>query len=238
MLLLSVKNLSVNFGDEAVLSNVNFEAKEGDVLAIIGPNGAGKTVLFKAILGLLPYRGTITWSKPPKIGYVPQRLKFDPAFPMTAEELFLLKARPESWLRREPERERIKTALDEVGMAYCLSSRIGALSAGEFQRVIIAYALFENPNVLLFDEPTAGIDIGAELNIYALINRIAEARDLTLLLISHDLNVVYEFADTVICLNRQMLCCGVPKEVLTAEQLEKLYGHHGIFSEHEHHHHV
>jgi zinc transport system ATP-binding protein len=125
-------------------------------------------------------------------------------------------------------------ALEEVGLAHKISARIGALSFGELQRVLIAYALFENPTVLLFDEPTAGIDLGAEMTVYELLRKIADSRDLTLLMISHDLNVIYAFADQVVCLNREMLCYGVPRTVLTPEALERLYRGKAAFYAHEH----
>lgn len=231
---LEVKNLHVTVGGASILEDVTFSVEKGSVTAIIGPNGAGKSVLFRALLGLLPHEGEISWGSAPRIGYVPQRLPVDAQFPMTVSEFFLLKMRTPLWRHAAEAHGRIHASLKEVGMAHKIHDRIGALSFGEFQRVLIAYALFENPTVLLFDEPTTGIDVGAETTVYELLRKIADSRDLTLLLISHDLNVIYEFADQVICLNREMLCCGVPQKVLTPEALEGLYHGEAAFYAHEH----
>lgn len=231
---LEVNNLHVTIGGVPILEDVTFSAEKGSVTAIIGPNGAGKTTLFRALLGLVPYQGEIHWAEPPRIGYVPQRLMVDAQFPMTVAELFLFKMRTSLWRHRADAHAAIRRALEEVGLAHKVQARIGALSSGELQRALIAYALFENPTVLLFDEPTTGIDIGAETTVYELLRKIAKSRDLTLLLISHDLNVIYEFADQVICLNREMLCYGVPQKVLTPEALEQLYRGKAAFYAHEH----
>ncbi len=221
---LEVKKLHVVLGGEVIVDHVSFEVEKGEAVAIIGPNGAGKTTLFRAILGLVPYVGEIKWHETPRIGYVPQRLQFDRTFPISVLEFFLLKTSPkEFWSKSASTYDRILKVLEELGMADKINHSLGALSSGEFQRVLIAYALFEDPNLLLFDEPTAGIDIGAEQTIYSLINRIAKSRELTVLMISHDLNVIYQFADKVICLNRTMTCYGVPREVLTPQQLAILY---------------
>jgi zinc transport system ATP-binding protein len=231
---LEVKNLHVAIGGVPILEDVTFSLEKGDVIAIIGPNGAGKTMLFRTLLGLQPYQGEIRWSQPPRIGYVPQRLTIDTQFPLTVEEFFRLKMPHNFWKSTAITDKLIITSLEEVGMAHKIRSRIGELSFGELQRVLISYALFENPNILLFDEPTTGIDIGAEITVYELLRKIADSRDLTMLLISHDLHVIYEFADKVICLNREMLCYGVPRQVLTPQALEELYHHDAAFYEHHH----
>jgi zinc transport system ATP-binding protein len=221
--ILDVKNLHIVIGTTSILEDVSFSVEKGEVAAIIGPNGAGKTMLFKALLGLVPYSGYVKWESDARIGYVPQRIVFDPQFPITVREFFLLKLESSFWRPKKETDEKIIKALEEVGLSSRIDSRVGALSFGEFQRVLIAYALINDPNVLLFDEPTSGIDIGAEESIYEILHKIASSRDLTLLIISHDLNVVYEFADKVICLNHEMLCYGPPRKVLTPQALEELY---------------
>lgn len=235
MALLEVKNLTVILNNELIVDNLNFSLNRGDVLAIIGPNGAGKTVLFKALLGIIPARGEINWLEKVKIGYVPQRLDFDRSTPLTVKELFLLKenvnfifSNPTVYI------EKFKEVLKEVDGVNFLEKSLIDLSLGELQRVLIAYALLDNPDVLFFDEPTAGIDLGAETTIYSLLYKIAQSRTLTMLIISHDLNIVYKYADSVLCLNKKMVCYGIPKEVLTPKQLEELYRGHTAFYKHEH----
>lgn len=235
MPLLEVKNLTVILNNELIIDNLSFSLNKGDVLAIIGPNGSGKTTLFKAMLGIIDYRGEINWSEKVKIGYVPQRLDFDKSTPLTVKELFLLKEKGNFiFSKSDIYLEKFKKILDEVDGSHLLNKSLIDLSLGEMQRILIAYALLDNPDVLFFDEPTAGIDLGAEMTIYSLLYKIAESRTLTMLLISHDLNIVYKYADSVLCLNRKMVCYGVPKEVLTPKQLVELYEGHAAFYKHKH----
>jgi zinc transport system ATP-binding protein len=226
-IILRVKNLRVSFQEEEVLRDLSFEVKEGEVLTILGPNGAGKTVLLKALLGVLPYKGEIVWKKGVRIGYVPQRLPFIKDIPMSVKEFFKLK--------RASEKE-TREILSSVGFKEnFLNKEIGELSSGQFQRILIAWALVGNPNVLLFDEPTAGIDIGGEETIYSLLAKLKEKRNLTILLVTHDLSCVFKFSNYVICLNRCPICQGVPKEILTPEILSKLYSEEVKFYQHHRH---
>jgi zinc transport system ATP-binding protein len=225
--ILKVKKLNVGLDGAKIIQDLSFEVKEGDVLTILGPNGAGKSVLLKTLLGILPYQGKINWKKEIKIGYVPQRLPFIKDTPMSVEEFLKLK---------EASKKEIKEILDSVGFRdIFLKKKIGELSSGQFQRILVAWALMKNPDVLLFDEPTTGIDIGGEETIYALLAKLKEQRNLTILLVTHDLSVVYKFSNRVICLNKCPICQGTPKEVLTSETLGKLYGQEVKFYEHHKH---
>ncbi len=235
MKLVEVKDLSVTIGKTTVLDHLSFTVEEGDVIAIIGPNGAGKTMLLRTLLGMIPYEGKITWHKVPVIGYVPQRFHFDHTFPLTVEELFLMKkGGPSFWLPADDLRSDIKKALSHTEVENLAQKKIGDLSSGQMQRVFIAYGLFGSPELLLFDEPTAGIDIGAEMNVYSLLKEIAQELNLTMLLVSHELSVVYTYAKKVICLNKTIACFGEPKKVLTPEQLQSLYGVGADFYRHDH----
>jgi len=223
-IILKVTNLNVRLENEEIIKDLSFEVKRGDVLTVLGPNGAGKTVLLKTLLGVLPYKGEIKWEKGVKIGYVPQRLPFIKETPMNIEEFFELKG---------ASKKEIEKTLNSVGFEEnFLNKNIGELSSGQFQRILIAWALIGNPDVLLFDEPTAGIDIGGEETIYGLLAKLKEERNLTILLVTHDLSVVYKFSNYVICLNRCPICQGSPKEVLIPETLRKLYGEEVKFYEH------
>ncbi len=225
--ILKVKNLNVKLENEEIIKDLSFEVREGDVLTVLGPNGAGKTVLLKTLLGVLPYQGEIEWQKEVKIGYVPQRLPFIKDTPMSVEEFFELKG---------ASKKEIEKTLNSVGFEESfLNKNIGELSSGQFQRILIAWALIGNPDVLLFDEPTAGIDISGEETIYTLLTKLKEKRNLTILLVTHDLSVVYKFSNYVICLNKCPICQGSPKQVLTPETLNKLYGAEVKFYEHHRH---
>lgn len=226
-IILKVEKLNVELDGEAIIKNLSFEVKRGDVLTILGPNGAGKTTLLKALLGVLPYQGKIEWQEGIKISYVPQRLPFIKDTPMSVLEFFQLKSK---------DKKEIKEVLSSVGFSEnFLEKEIGALSSGQFQRVLIAWALVGDPDVLLFDEPTSGIDILGKETIYELLERLKKEKNFTMILVTHDLSVVYKFSNYVICLNKCPVCQGIPKEVLTNEALQKLYGEEVKFYEHHRH---
>ena len=237
--ILSVKNLTVNFGENLVLSDVSFEVKKSETFVIIGPNGAGKTVLFRTLLGLIPHKGEINWEKGLRIGYVPQRLSVSEDFPLNVEE-FLQLSPPKN------PREDIIRALNMVGFKgdehhlehHLLGKKIGKISSGELQRVLIASAMLDKPDVLLFDEPTSGIDIGAEAEIYERLEKLKSEGNYTLFLISHDLSVVHRWATNVLCLNKKALCVGSPSVVIKSDILKELYGSEKAFYKHEHKHEI
>lgn len=231
--ILKVKNLAVTLDGEVILQPLSFEIKEGEVAAIIGPNGAGKTVLLKALVNMLPHEGTVEWRKGVAIGYVPQRFQIDRTLPMTVNEFFLL--HEEHFLLSGDEAgKRIQSALKEVGLpADVMRQRLSTLSGGQMQRILVAWALFDKPNVLLFDEPTTGIDIGGEQTIYNLLHSLQDLHDMTIILVSHELNIVFQYATSVLCINRALICAGEPHETLTPEQLKRLYGE-GTFYHHMH----
>lgn len=235
--LLSVSNLKVKLNGHVILDEISFNVERDSTLAIIGPNGAGKTILFKAILGLIPYDGKVTWAPNIRIGYVPQKLFVAKDFPLTVSEFLKVK---------EKDSGTVKKVLELVGFrnqpAHHLhqdtrisKTRLGALSGGELQRVLIAYALLGDPQVILFDEPTSGVDISGEETIYGLINRLKKEKDLTIIFISHELQVVYQSADSVLCLNKEKICFGPPREVVDKESLARLYGEDvSLYQHHEH----
>ncbi len=225
-LILKVTDLGVELEGEKIINNLSFEVKRGDILTILGPNGAGKTVLLKTLLGLLPHRGEIKWKKNIKIGYVPQRLPFIKDVPLSVKDFLKLKKSFD---------EEIKETLNSVGFKEnLLEKKVGDLSSGQFQRILVAWSLIGNPQVLLFDEPTTGIDIEGEETVYRLLVKLKKERELTILLVTHDLSVVYTFSNYVICLNKQPICCGFPQEILTPENLQKLYGAEVKYYRHAH----
>lgn len=230
MTILEVKNLNVTIGAANILRDINFEVNTGDILAIIGPNGAGKTMLLKTLMGLMDYQGNITWDKNTKIGYVPQRMEIETDVPLTVKEFFNLRS-------PRPTQREIKEALREVQLDESMLRRgLGEISVGQRQRILVAWAVLGHPSVLLFDEPTADIDIAGQESIYKMLHRLHHDLNLTIILISHDLNVVYKYAHKVLCLNKTKICYGIPSEALNTETLLKLYGGEKAFYTHHHEH--
>jgi zinc transport system ATP-binding protein len=226
-LILQVKNLNVTSNGEEIIKDLSFEVREGEVLVILGPNGAGKTTLLRTLVGLSPYQGEIIWNTK-DISYLPPQelLQRRDIPPLTIEDFFKFK---------KTSSEKISKMLNAVGLdSHLLNRRFGALSTGQFQRMIIAWSLVDNPSVLLFDEPSSGIDVGGQETIYTLLHKFWKERNLTILLVTHDLNIVWEHANTVLCLNKTKLCSGTPKEVLTPKHLEELYGTGIKIYEHDH----
>ncbi len=224
--LLQVSDLKVTIEGQVVLEKVSFTVTQGEVLTILGPNGAGKTVLLHALLGTLPHEGSILWKQGTRIGYVPQRLPYIRDIPLTVQDFFALK---------KGAGKAVHGMLDAVGLRGEVAKKlIGSLSSGQFQRVLIAWALAGDPEVLLFDEPTTGVDIGGEETVYALLSKLHDERNLAMLIVTHDLAVVHRLSTTVLCLNRQPICQGPPLATLTPENLQCLYGTEVKFYEHKH----
>jgi len=224
--ILRVENLNVRLDGEDVLVDLSFDVYDGEVLAILGPNGAGKTTLLKALLGIVPYEGIVKWREGVKVGYVPQRLPFIKDLPLSIKEFFQL--------ANASEDETMKI-LESIGLGRkILGKRIGDLSSGQFQRILIGWALASNPDVLLFDEPLAGIDIGGQESVYNLLERLKGEKKLTILFVTHELSIVYRLANRVLCLNKRIICCGAPKEMLTPEAISNLYASPVKFYQHKH----
>jgi zinc transport system ATP-binding protein len=225
---LAVENLSVSFGRNRVIADLSFSVPLGQTMAIIGPNGSGKTVLFKALIGAIRAEGTIRWAPGTAIGYVPQKLDIERDLPLTGVDFLRAKAD----IAAVP-RDTIPRTLALVDLPEAIARQsIGTLSGGQFQRLLLAFALMGRPSVLLFDEPTAGVDEPGEEGIYALFRRLQKEEGLTLLLISHELSLVYRYADTVLCLSRRHTCMGPPLEILTPERLQDVYGQPLKFHDH------
>lgn len=237
---IEIRNLGVTFRKVEILKEVDCAIPAGRITAVIGPNGAGKTTLLLAILGLIPYTGIIHITKPPggnppAIGYVPQRLDFDRGLPCTVEDLMTIAInRKALWLRKDKQvRDRVRAGLKRVGALGLENRFIGKISGGELQRVLLALALEGNPSILLLDEPTAGIDAPGEQLFCDLLSDIQEQSNLTVVLISHDLSVVSNHAQQVICLNKTVHCSG-GLNTLTEATLLKTFGLHIQIYPHSH----
>jgi len=226
---LEVNDLSIRFGRTRIFSGLSFTVPPGCTLAIVGPNGSGKTVLLRALIGAIPFTGTLRWAPGVRLGYVPQKLDIARDVPITAIDLLRVRAA----LAGTSDQTALQ-ALKDVGLASAHGALpIGALSGGEFQRVLIACALVGAPNVLLLDEPTAGVDEPGQERLNELIHRVQQDRGLTVVLISHDLSVVDRYATTVLCLGGDRHWLGPPKQILTPDLLHEIYGSPVAFHIHE-----
>jgi zinc transport system ATP-binding protein len=226
---LEVEHLSVAFGATRVLDDLSFRVAAGTSLAIIGPSGAGKTVLFRALIGVVPSTGTIRFAAGTRIGYVPQKLDLQRDLPLTGLDFLNARADVSGVPSTDVTRVLNLVALDSRFAAQPL----GTLSGGQFQRLLVAFALMGHPTLLLFDEPTAGIDEPGKEGIYALFSRLQAEEGLTVLIISHELSLVYRYADTVLCLSRWRTFLGPPLDILTPEHLQEAYGAPVRYHHHE-----
>ena len=222
--------MGVRLGGTDVIQDVTFAVPRATCLAVIGPNGAGKTVLLRALIGALPHTGTVAWAADTVLGYVPQKLDIERDLPLNGHDFLRARAAlagSSGSMQAE--------ALRSVGLAEkVLSTPIGNMSGGQFQRLLIAFALLGRPNVLLLDEPAAGVDAPGKAQLNEVIHGLQETRAMTVLLVSHDLSVVYRYADYVLCLGQHGACFGPPRSALTPETLYEVYGQPVGFHVHQH----
>ncbi len=225
-MLLEVKNLSVDFGKKKkILDKVSFTVEEGEIISLIGLNGTGKTTLLKAIIGLVkPSAGSVK-KHVDDIFYIPQRSDLDTSFPLTVREFCELFGA-----------EGYEQYLTETGMKKHLKKHVGNLSGGEYQRVLVAIALSRKPELLLLDEPTAGIDVSGEEAFYKLLSEIRDKYGMSMILVSHNIHLVIKNADKVLCLAGHLCCTGTPAEVEKDKEFQVLFGKHLTPYVHKHDH--
>jgi zinc transport system ATP-binding protein len=217
--ILNVRHLAVHFGRRQVLRDLSFTVERGTSLAILGPNGAGKTVLFRSLVGAAHFEGTVEWAAGTRIGYVPQKLDLERDIPITGLDFLTARAA----LARDAKTD-IPRVLELVGIPSDVANQpIGVLSGGQFQRLLLAFALVGDPNVLLLDEPTAGVDEPGQEQLNELVGSLQRDHALTVLFISHELTVVSRYATNVLCLSHGAACFGPPRTVLTPDLLRDIY---------------
>ncbi len=217
MSLIAVEDLSVRYGENTVLRNVDMAIDPGEIVTIVGPNGSGKTSLFRAIIGAAqPETGTIRQQPGLRIGYVPQRLHIDPTLPITVERFMRLLDRVS--------RAECVAALNAAGVPDLLRRQMTSLSGGQFQRVLLARGLIGAPDILLLDEATQGLDQPGSAAFYRQIEAVRNDTGCAVLMISHDLHVVMSASDRVICLNGHVCCEGTPAVVASAPEYRALFG--------------
>ncbi|NLP48330.1 MAG: metal ABC transporter ATP-binding protein [Clostridiales bacterium] len=228
-----IENFGVAFGSAVILEDVNLHIHCGELTAIIGPNGAGKSTLLKAILGDIRHTGKLKYldakgqrSGNPLIGYVPQHLAFDRGSPVSVLDLFnAAEGRLPVFLQRNRKtKARVEESLSIVKAQHLVDRKLGALSGGELQRVLLALALDPIPDLLLLDEPVSGIDQkGLEL-FYKTVSDLRREYDLSIILVSHDLDLVEHYADRAILINKTVLSQGTPQEVFDGPDARELFG--------------
>lgn len=222
---LKVQNVSVSIGKDNVLRNVNLHVHCGQLVALIGPNGAGKSTLLKALLGQREYDGVIVFSVPgqrrvkARVGYVPQSPSFDPGDPITVADLFAccLSRRPAFLGLGKRLREQVLNCLERVHGEELIDKRVGTLSGGELQRVLLALALEPMPNILILDEPLSGVDIEGMTNLMDMLDEIRKTYDLSILMTTHDFSMLPRYADQVILIDHEVKATGTPEEVLSSQ---------------------
>ena len=228
-MLIKINDLNIQYGNKKVLQNFNLLLAEREIVTIVGPNGSGKTTLFKAIIGTAPIKtGTVELKPNLKIGYVPQQLNIDRSLPLTVDRFLRLT------------HNKVKNTLKIVNIEDILNHQISNLSGGQMQRVLLASAILNRPDVLLLDEATRGLDQPGTAAFYRLVETIRKETGCAILMISHDLHVVMAASDRVICLNTHICCEGAPQAVARSPEYKALFGPDidGAFALYQHSHSV
>ena len=228
---LRVENVNVKIGSDLILSDINLHVHCGQMVALIGPNGAGKSTLLKTILGERDYTGTIAFSEPgnrahkPRIGYVPQSPAFDPSDPVSVSDLFAccMSKRPAFLGLSKAMREKVLECLDRVHGTDLIDKRVGTLSGGELQRVLLALALEPLPNILILDEPLSGVDIEGMENLMDMLDEIRHSYDLSILMTTHDFSMLPRYANQVVLVDHAIVAKGKPEDVLRSEEFARVF---------------
>ncbi|WP_437888900.1 zinc ABC transporter ATP-binding protein ZnuC [Phytobacter sp. V91] len=218
--LITLQNVSVSFGQRRVLSDISLNLEPGKILTLLGPNGAGKSTLVRVVLGLVaPDSGTINRGNNLKIGYVPQKLHLDATLPLTVGRFMRL--------RPGTHKDAILPALKRVQAAHLVDAPMQKLSGGETQRVLLARALLNTPELLVLDEPTQGVDVNGQVALYDLIDTLRRELNCAVLMVSHDLHLVMAKTDEVLCLNHHICCSGAPEVVSMHPEFISMFGSRG-----------
>ena len=219
--LIRLDGVSCRLGRTQILSGISLTLLPGEIVTVIGPNGAGKTTLAKLVLDVLrPTDGGIDRASGLTIGYVPQRLMVDPALPLTVRRFM--------GLTQKSDRRAVDEALERTGVGDLANRQMSALSGGETQRVLLARAILREPDLLVLDEPTQGVDVAGQVELFHLIRRLRDTLGCAVLMISHDLHIVMSATDRVLCLNNHVCCEGTPEVVANDPEYRRLFGVKGV----------
>lgn len=222
-----IENLGVHFGAKPVLEKINLHLNCKELLALIGPNGAGKTTLLRAIMGDIAFSGTVTFrvrthpTRKPRIGYVPQKLNFDQDSPLSVLDLVAMAINTHSvWCGiGEKTQNQARELLEKVSARHLANSKIGELSGGELQRVLLAIAMVPVPDLLLLDEPIAAMDVQGLALFYEIVDALKKEYDISIIMATHDLAGAARYADRMVLLNRTIVADGIPADVLANKKL-------------------
>jgi len=233
--LLRLSGVTVSHGSLPAIESVSMELHRKEIVTVIGPNGAGKSTLIKTALGIIqPDHGDVSRAPDIQIGYVPQSVSLDETLPLNVERFLRLGTSVTS--------DAVRQMLDTVGVEKLQHASMHKISGGEMRRVLLARSLLKQPDVLILDEPTAGVDIAGQNDIYALVGSIRDQYQCGILLVSHDLHIVMAATDRVLCLNRHLCCSGSPEHVREHPEYLAIFGTQpadsiGIYRHHHDHHH-
>lgn len=231
--LLELSNVSVRTAQQTILSSVDLRVQSGEIVTLIGPNGAGKTTLVRVVLGLLDYNGSKKTKPNLRIGYMPQKLELNSQLPMTVKRFLKVSGAKE---------QHVDKWLSILGITALAPQAMQSVSGGELQRVLLARALMQNPELLVLDEPAQGVDINGQAELYQLIQEIKAEQNCGVLMVSHDLHVVMAQTDKVVCLNQHVCCQGHPEHVSNDPAFLALFGQEtakniALYSHHHDHEH-
>lgn len=215
--LVAFENISIAFDGRILLDQISMPINAGEIVTLIGPNGSGKSTLIRTLLGLqTPTSGNIARNKDLRIGYMPQKLHIDTTLPLTVKHFL--------GLVRGANKADILPTLERLGIAHLISSQVHVLSGGETQRLLLARALLNKPNLLVLDEPVQGVDVNGQIELYNLIENIRNELGCGVLMVSHDLHLVMAKTDTVVCINQHVCCSGSPQQVTEHPAYQALFG--------------
>ena len=254
--LIEALNIHQTFGDKTVISDVSLSIQPKEIVTLIGPNGAGKSTLLKILLGLItPDKGVVQRTRNLKIGFMPQKIQIDATLPMSVERFLLLGLSRTQAIDSAPKNNSLKslfsrlfskadydtTALyqiaEELNIQFLLKQPIQKVSGGEMQRILLARVLIRKPDLLVLDEPVQGVDIQGQAELYRYINQIRHQHGCGILMVSHDLHIVMEHTDQVLCLNQHLCCSGSPINVSQSAEYKALFGDNSEgLAIYEHHH--
>lgn len=233
--LITLKNINVVFEQKTALRDINLSIYPNSIITIVGPNGGGKSTLLKTLLKLqTPTSGEVIYSTNVRIGYVPQKIHLDHSLPMTVERFLALK--------KGVKTQEISTALEQLSITHLRKNNMQKLSGGEMQRVLLARAILNKPNLLVLDEPTQGVDINGQAELYQLIHHTQQALNCAVLMVSHDLHIVMADSKEVLCINQHICCVGTPESLSNDPTFMRLWGNQisqnvGFYTHHHNHHH-
>lgn len=231
--ILKISNLTVKIDNKLILDDVSFEVPRGKIITIIGPNGSGKTTIVRSILNLIkPTKGSVWIKDDIKLGYMPQKISLNPYLPIRVINFLELD------IKNTVTPDLLEKVIKKAAIEHILSLPLQKISGGEMQKVLFAKALLNKPDILILDEPTQGIDVNGQLEFYKLITKLRDEKNISVIIVSHDLHMVMKSTDYVICLNQHICCEGTVKFVNQHKDFHNLFGSRTIetFSVYEHDH--